>query len=128
MIHLHRFAKHPRWGTVGELLIPGNLLYTLEDPWRHNQPERSCIPAGDYAIRRDHTGLHKIYQVLDVPGRSHIELHAGSTHKHTSGCILLGRGYELRVSGWKLLETGLAVSTFLDAMGDRDDTLRITEG
>lgn len=136
MIHLHRFAWHPKFGTVGILHVArahadGRVtmlqLFTLEDPRRENQVGRSCIPAGEYDVRRDHSGRHQVYQVLDVPGRTAIEFHAGSTHEQTAGCILLGRGYDLRVSSWKLLESGLAVSSFLDAMGDRDDSLIITE-
>jgi hypothetical protein len=64
---------------------------TVENPWLDNQRNISCIPKGIYTIR-PHTSptFGKCLAVDDVPGRSHILIHAGNTAADTRGCILVG--------------------------------------
>lgn len=78
-------------GTFG-MLKCGDVPFvlTLEQPWRENQPDISCIPPGSYAcqpIRSPKFG--STYEVTNVPGRSHILFHKGNTVDDTHGCILL---------------------------------------
>ena len=70
---------------------------TLENPWKDNQRNISCIPEGEYKVRlrlaresatRDY--LHLLVQ--DVPDRDWILFHRGNSAKDTSGCILVGLG------------------------------------
>ena len=70
---------------------------TLENPWKGNQRNISCIPEGEYKVRirlaresatRDY--LHLLVQ--DVPNRDWILFHRGNSAKDTSGCILVGLG------------------------------------
>lgn len=86
-------------GTVGFFIAPDFSCYSMEPPWRDNQPNRSCIPPGVY-----HCIWHRsprygwVYLVTDVSGRSHILTHSGNLGgdelmgywTHTNGCILLG--------------------------------------
>ena len=84
--------------TVGELFLNGELMCdTLENPWKDNQRNISCIPEGEYKVRirlaresatRDY--LHLLVQ--DVPNRDWILFHRGNSAKDTSGCILVGLG------------------------------------
>lgn len=77
--------------TLGELTDGTFKCYTLEDLWLDNAVGKSCIPAGQYKV-----GLVKspkfgrVYGVAEVPGRTHILIHAGNNHNDTLGCILLG--------------------------------------
>lgn len=78
--------------TLGVLSVDGRPLFvTLEDPWKDNACQVSCIPDGEYTIRR-HTSpkFGLCYSVDNVPNRSHILLHAGNTSDDTQGCILVG--------------------------------------
>lgn len=99
-------------GTLG-LLVCGDdgalTLHTIEPPWRDNRPNRSCIPVGAYEVVPHRSPRYgACYLVADVPGRSHILVHAGNVggdrdlgfHTHTLGCLLpgLARG-RLRVRG-----------------------------
>ena len=84
--------------TMGQLFLNGELFCdTLENAWKDNQRNISCIPAGTYKVRlrparqsatRDY--LHLLVQ--DVPNRDWILVHRGNSAKDTSGCILVGKG------------------------------------
>ncbi len=86
-------------GTFGTLAGEGMLLTTLELPWRDNKPNMSCIPKGDYIcelVQSPHFG--QVYQIQNVPGRSHILIHPGNLagdvalglRSDSEGCILPG--------------------------------------
>ena len=84
--------------TMGQLFLNGELFCdTLENVWKDNQRNISCIPAGTYKVRlrparqsatRDY--LHLLVQ--DVPNRDWVLVHRGNSAKDTSGCILVGKG------------------------------------
>jgi hypothetical protein len=86
--------------TMGQLFLNGELFCdTLENVWKDNQRNISCIPAGTYKVRlrparqsatRDY--LHLLVQ--DVPNRDWILVHRGNSAQDTSGCILVGKGTE----------------------------------
>ena len=88
-------------GTFGCLVVNGDLLlHTAELPWRNNQVNISCIPAGEYNVVPYHS--HKfgsVFHVLDVPGRTWILIHCGNLagdvskgfRTHSEGCILIGK-------------------------------------
>lgn len=82
--------------TYGVLIWKNEPLgVTLELPWRNNQRNISCIPAGNYICSRYRSPTHgDCYFISDVPNRSHILIHAGNTLKDTQGCILVGRLFE----------------------------------
>lgn len=89
------FSKN---SVIGELFINGERICdTLENAWKNNQRNISCIPEGEYPVRlrlaresgsRDY--LHLLVQ--EVPNRDWILFHRGNTAKDTSGCILVGLG------------------------------------
>lgn len=87
-------------GTFGFLKVPGFSCFTGELPWRDNRTNISCIPAGTYKCRwRRSPRFGWVFQVMAVPGRSHVLLHSGNLcgdrakgqRTHTHGCILLGK-------------------------------------
>lgn len=97
--------------THGVMIMPdGEMLDTLERKWANNQRNISCIPEGQYRIKRDRTGRHQWFSVQNVPDRTFIELHEGSLPSHSDGCILLSR---------KSLET------LVEWFGDKDWILDI---
>lgn len=96
-------------GTYGTLLcnVRGNqrVFHTLELPWRGNERNVSCIPAGRYMCSYEYTNkvigdVRNWYLAHDVPGRSGILFHPGNWagdrakgfHSDVRGCILVGKG------------------------------------
>ena len=85
---------------IGELFLNGERMCdTLENPWKDNQRNISCIPEGNYKVRlrlpRESASRDYIHLLVeDVENRSYILFHRGNTAKDTSGCILVGLGSE----------------------------------
>ena len=76
--------------TNGILTLPDGSQYpSLERPWLNNKPSVSCISAGHHKFKRDTHGRFQWFRVLDVEGRTHIEMHLGKEPWHSEGCILL---------------------------------------
>jgi hypothetical protein len=88
---------------------------TLEDPWRENEREVSCIPAGTYqCVRVQSHKFGDTFEVKDVPGRSHILFHAGNTTEDTMGCILVGRRFNDSITAKpSILDSKLGFTDFL---------------
>lgn len=87
-------------GTFGEIRYKGEVLcVTCEDPWNDNKPRISCIPKGVYKVVRHGWAkdtpvkFKRVWELLNVPGRSAILIHAGNTQADTIGCILAGTSY-----------------------------------
>ena len=81
-------------GTRGALRLNKILVgVTLELPWRQNERNISCIPAGQYEISNYKSNKFKCVCLAlhDVFGRSYIAIHPGERLTHTKGCILPGK-------------------------------------
>lgn len=65
---------------------------TLELPWKDNQPDVSCIPAGTYECVLKFSPEHNmnLYWITGVPNRADVEIHIGNFPSNTKGCVLLG--------------------------------------
>ena len=110
--------------TLGELFINGERICdTLENPWKDNQRNISCIPEGEYPVRlrlaresasRDY--LHLLVQ--EVPNRDWILFHRGNTAKDTSGCILVGLGTQQDVVNNSVLAMDLLIKEIVNLGGE----------
>lgn len=106
--------------TIGELYCDGvKICDTLEDTYRKLPKTcpntsrggmcgckekvfgKTCIPEGKYSVIYRYSPKFKKYYpaIQEVPHFLGILIHAGSTHQHTEGCILVGT----RVSGKEAL-------------------------
>lgn len=77
-------------GTNGTLFINGQeICKTIELPWNHNQRRISCIPEGNYQIRKRFSHKFKWHlELLNVKNRSLILIHpANHAMKELNGCI-----------------------------------------
>lgn len=94
MITLTRVVSSEK-GTFGVLSMGDTpLCVTCEDPWNNNQRQISCIPEGTYKARKfNGTKFKDVWELLEVPGRSAILIHAGNSINDTHGCILVGRSF-----------------------------------
>jgi len=92
IFNLIRFLKTPN-GTFGILIWEGNILCcTVERPWVANKVDVSCIPAGFYravlSVRHaERTDNYKVYQIVNVPGRTVIQIHIANRPSELQGCI-----------------------------------------
>ena len=80
--------------------------YTCEDEYREIKVAGlTRVPAGQYLLALNTEGNmnvryrerygdkhHGMLELMDVPGFTHVYIHTGNNHFHTSGCILIGYG------------------------------------
>jgi hypothetical protein len=65
--------------------------FTLELPWQNNQHGISCIPKGTYTVQDYQSPVHgTVWQIMDVPDRSNIEIHSANKPSELLGCIAVG--------------------------------------
>lgn len=104
--------------TLGVLCLDGRPMFTtLEDKWRNNERMVSCIPAGEYKVKRHKSPkFGECFEVQGVPNRSDILIHAGNTDVDTHGCILLGMMYGTVGTTVAILSSRQAVENFMTAM------------
>ena len=77
-------------GTNGQLKCEGKLICnTIELPWKNNETRVSCIPEGEYYIRKRYSPKFKWHlEVMDVQNRSLILFHpANNALQELHGCI-----------------------------------------
>lgn len=78
------------------VLLQGDIPFavTLERPWLDNQPNASCIPAGQYLCSRVQSPkFGNTFEVTNVPDRSAILFHKGNITDDSHGCILVGEAF-----------------------------------
>lgn len=89
MITLDRF-KTGEYGTFGTLLdeFDAVLCQTLERPYTGDHP---CIPAGVYTVEPYQSPKHgNVWQIMNVHGRTNIEIHPANFSSQLLGCIAVG--------------------------------------
>jgi hypothetical protein len=96
-LRINRIEIAPK-ETLGVLSINDRIAcYTLELPYIDDNNDGlsdkmvSCIPKGKYKCRPFKNAKFDTFEVCNVPNRSAILFHAGTTRKDIQGCILLGR-------------------------------------
>jgi len=108
------------YGVLIDGLVPFAL--TLERPWVDNEPDVSCIPDGRYWCHRlisPHFG--ETFEVMDVPGRSHILFHKGNTEKDSRGCILIGEQFGFLNGKISILSSKAGFNEFLARTREHDN-------
>lgn len=91
MIEITRFALLPD-RTLGKAVYGEHVFWTIEKPWRNNEPFVSCIPEGFYRLGRRNSPRFgpNVWEVLEVPNRTHILIHVANTADDVVGCIGFG--------------------------------------
>ena len=77
-------------GTNGKLECEGKFICnTIELPWKKNETKVSCIPEGEYFIKKRYSNKFKWHlEVLDVKNRSLILVQpANNALRELNGCI-----------------------------------------
>jgi len=112
--------------TLGLLQVFNGLMKvfeckTLELPDLHNKKEISCIPVGEYYVRKhDSSILGKVFQIFNVPYRSEILIHKGNYNADTKGCILVGKDFiDINIDRvTDITSSGKTMETMLCSMPD----------
>ena len=124
---LVRFAYLPA-GTLGRLhSSEGQLqLFTLERPWQNNRPFVSCIPEGNYGLRRfDGSKWKGVLEVEDVFGRTAILIHPANQPVELAGCIAPGMDWNIEKNIPTVQRSRDALSVVMDWFSAGDNTLSI---
>ena len=117
---------------LGYLYADFDVFATLEPPWRHNLPNISCIPAGEYSadfLPTSASGKYReVYHLQAVPGRGGILIHQGNTVNHTRGCIIIGARKGWLAGKRAVLNSRTALQQLRDKMSKEDFNLTIYGG
>lgn len=94
---------HPCGGTFGTIELPSGLtLFTVERPWLGNKPFVSCVPTGQYGLKRRRSPKVKMitdgrwetgFEITNVHGRSLVMLHPANWPDELNGCVGVGMAY-----------------------------------
>lgn len=110
---------------IGELHVPGFHTYaTIERPWRGNERNISCIPEGVYQCKPFSGRRFKnVWQLMDVPDRTYILIHAGNWAKDVQGCIAVGKA--LSSTDYMVMNSGDAIDELRGHLPD-EFQIRVT--
>ena len=134
-VQLFRLKRSDQ-GTEGLLVYDDFTCRTLELPWRENQKQISCIPAGEYDVEiRLSNKYGRVYWVRHVPNRTYILIHSGNYagdkskgfKSHVMGCILLGKSSGYLGGQVAVLNSRITVRAFTERMDYEPFKLRIQE-
>jgi hypothetical protein len=94
------------------------ICYTLEEPWKDNKNQISCIPVGTYdCVNWNGFKFKDVWNVSKVPNRVAILIHSGNTTNDIEGCILVGLA-KSEIKGLKaVLESKKALQKLKDLIG-----------
>lgn len=121
-IRLTRLEEDHDHGTFGVLTIMAKVFcITLEPPDKENLQSKSSIPAQQYLCQRYSSPKYPdTFQIMNVPGRSHVLFHAGNIDDHTQGCILLGQYFGKLKNNRAILNSGKTFKDFMTLMSGID--------
>lgn len=98
VIHVLRDVCTPT-ATIGKVFVDGVFLWWSCEDRLHSGPKipgDTCIPAGRYQviITPSVRFSRPLPLLLNVPNFSGVRIHPGNSPADTSGCILVGGGYQ----------------------------------
>ena len=134
VIKLLRVEENFDFGTFGVWLISTRAFCVcLEPPDIENSRNISSIPAQQYECERYSSDKYPdTFQVMNVPNRDKVLIHAGNLKKHTEGCIMLAQHFgKLEVATQEeraVLNSGNTFKSFMNLMeGVKKFNLTIVE-
>lgn len=123
---LKRVSTHESAGTFGTLQWAHQsapFAVCLENPWKDNAKNVSCIPSGRYWCKPFDSPTHgPTFQIMDVPGgRTFILYHRGNVSADTEGCVLIGEYYHFLHGQPSVAASGEGWREFWDEAKDEDE-------
>jgi len=111
-------VSHTEGGTWGVMMSHGYpFCVTLELPWKYNQENESCIPAGTYKVRRIPVEDTVVFKLQDVPGRTGIDIHIANRLSDLKGCIGVGEQFDYLGDDRAILASGHAFNELITITG-----------
>lgn len=97
-LSLKRFIANNPDGVPGVLIKGVDIIcMTLEEEWKDNARNISCIPEGSYVCKRVTRPSGQVtFEITGIIGRSSILFHPGNTEEDTMGCVLTGMEFGMR--------------------------------
>ena len=116
-------------GTFGVLKINKEVFcVTLEPPDVENASNVSNIPAQQYICGITNSPKYgNVYEIKDVPGRSHVLIHGGNTVDHTHGCLVVAQYFGKLKGNRAVLNSGNTLKEFMNIMNNNSFHLTIKE-
>lgn len=125
-LQLGRNIYSPQMGSFGWLKLPfvNWECVTIEEIWKNNQVRISCIPTGTYKLQRavhhistpDPDDDYDCWQLVDVPGRTVINVHILNTILGTMGCIGVGERHGVVKNHWAVTNSRKIFAVFMHQM------------
>lgn len=113
--------------TFGELVTEDGwkIALTLEEPWRRNMRNVSCIPAGTYEMfkRLSPKRGYTLWELRGVPNRDNVQIHVGNWLSDTEGCILVGTQHSDRIDTPSIAGSKLAFRLWMAATVEDEEAL-----
>lgn len=126
MISLLRY--YTPLGTWGEFTVDDFKCVTLENPWKNNQPNISCIPEGIYSLSMRNsplvkrlTGYTKGWEIINVLDRSYIMIHTGNFIIDTDGCLLVGEKMSSNEQGLMITNSRNTFDKLMNKLSEKDE-------
>lgn len=128
-VKIIRVEESFRFGTFGVVLIDTTAFcVSLEPRDEENASNISSIPAQQYLCSIvDSPKYGLVYEILNVPGRTHCLWHAGNVVENTEGCVIVARKFGLLGERRAVLNSGDTLVQFMKIMNGEDFHLTIVE-
>ncbi|MEM1180926.1 MAG: DUF5675 family protein [Acidobacteriota bacterium] len=119
---LDRLISSQNVGTYGRLQGAGLSFWTAELPWRGNQRNVSCIPAGTYRCKLHKSPKHGwSLWILEVQNRSEILVHKANRPRELLGCVAIGYGLGYIGGELAVTSSGRAMAALVGALRPYDE-------
>jgi len=121
-VRLVRVEENYQFGTFGNWIIGSEAFcVTLEPADLENRRNVSSIPAQQYFCERYSSDKYpNTFQIMNVPDRDKVLIHAGNWIEDTEACIILAEHYgKLKVDGKEkrgVLNSGKTFLNFINVM------------
>ncbi len=134
-IDIKRYGSTPM-GTFGELKIYNDVdvafeCFTVERPWLNNEPFKSCIPDGNYALEPHDYGKYNgtfaivggtvSHQQEEGSERFACLFHSANRMSEVVGCIGLGEKLGTIYNDWGITNSKNTIKKYLDILKSVDE-------
>lgn len=84
----------------------------MELPYKDNRQDESCIPSGEYVAKRIQSpAFGEVFEITNVPNRTHILIHRANWTTDLRGCVGIGESFQETINP----KTGKVVTSIMDS-------------
>ena len=118
-------------GTFGKLYIDNEFFcYTVEQVWKDNRENESCIPEGVYSLQLRYSPVVKRtsagefeegYEITNVLNRTYVMLHVANVASDLQACIGVGESLGFVKDQWAVLNSRNTFRKLMHKLEERND-------